>query len=141
MRIQNGGMPFTESAWTSVKIDMRRQWNQTKNLNCDDSIICSRGGTTFNRITGEQIKYSCDQSTFDKFEPAYRFGYGARLEYGDAYPVWNNNLELRLIKDWWGMNPNRDQTWEDDREAIRYGWEFGEKEAGRIEAEEEWKRN
>ena len=46
-----------------------------------------------------------------------------------------------IWKSFWPGNgaawtPTREQTWEHDREAIRYGWEFEETETGRnMEAE------
>ena len=122
-------------AWDHVKRAMRRHWQQAKHL------IYPNGEFVFNRVTGERIILPCDQSTFEESESACRFGYGARIEYDDAYPVWNDDLEIQLIKEWRAMNPNREETWEHKREAIRYGWEFEEKAAGKNEEGEEWKQN
>jgi hypothetical protein len=117
-------------AWNHVKRAMKQHWNRTQ------SHTYINGGMVFNRVTGEQIVLPSDQSTFDESKSACRFGYGARIEYGDTYPLWNDDLEIRLVKEWRATNPNREETWEHEREAIRYGWEFDEKEAGRNEEAE-----
>ncbi len=122
-------------AWDHVKRAMKQHWDWTQ------SHIYLKGGIVYNRVTGEQIVIPNNQSAFDESESACRFGYGAHIEYGNVYPSWNDDLEMRLVKDWWAMNPSREQTWEHDRKAIRYGWEFDEKAAGRNEEGEEWQQN
>lgn len=114
---------------------MRRHWDRAKFQNFP------HGEIAFNLATGKRVILACDHSTFDELEPAYRFGYGAYIEYGDAYPQWNDDLELRLVKDWWAMNPERDKTWAHDREAIRYGWEFEQNEAARCQEKGKWQCN
>jgi len=57
-------------------------------------------------------------------EPAYRFGLGSRLAFGAKYPDWNEELENHLRKDWLTIYTYRQDYWETDLEAIRFGWEF-----------------
>jgi hypothetical protein len=60
---------------------------------------------------------------FNEFESAYRFGYGARLEFemelndGDF-------SQIDLEREWRTMNPNREAQWEQDSIAILFGWSF-----------------
>ena len=53
------------------------------------------------------------------------------MEYGEEHPAWDDNLEILLAREWRRLDPAREQTWEHDREAIRYGWEFEETETER----------
>jgi hypothetical protein len=95
-------------AWDHIKLAMRRDWNRRQN----DLLLAplaNAGTPGSNRVL------------FDDLETAFRFGYGARWEYDTA---WNDNLEIALAKEWRAMNPSRMETWEHDREAILYGWEF-----------------
>lgn len=92
--------PENDSAWNRVKQVVKRDW--------------------------EQIKHALDVfKSFEELEPACRFGYGARLKFGREYPDWDANFETHLAEDWRAMDRTRRQKWEHDREAIRYGWNFG----------------
>jgi hypothetical protein len=112
-------------AWDHVKLKMKHDWNQ---------IINSLGGNAPdphqnvvydpNQENGISIILSFGYSTFEELEPAFRFGYGARMERGLECPEWNDNLEICLAHDWRTMNPRRQQTWEQDRHAILFGWNF-----------------
>jgi hypothetical protein len=62
---------------------------------------------------------------YKDMEPAYRFGFGARLTFGDR--DWDANFEIRLAEDWRAMTPARKQKWEHDRNAILDGWNLGAK--------------
>jgi hypothetical protein len=62
---------------------------------------------------------------YKDMEPAYRFGFGARLTFGDR--DWDANFEIRLAEDWRAMTPSRKQKWEHDRNAILDGWNLGAK--------------
>ena len=58
---------------------------------------------------------------FDADEPAYRYGYGARLHYGEQYPSWNPDLEGQLEEEW---NSLEGGDWRSRRAAIRRGWDY-----------------
>jgi hypothetical protein len=64
------------------------------------------------------------QPTYEELEPAHRFGFGARSKYGDEYPDWDDDLEDRLKEDWKSIDAQR--SWDKDRDAIRYGWDYEE---------------
>jgi len=119
-------------AWDHVKRAMRHHWEQaSQQLHSNDL-------TAFDRIKGEEIALSCHRLFFDELEPAFRFGFGARIEFGEEHQAWDDNLEILLAREWRRLDPTREQTWEQDREAIRYGWEFEEIEIGRnVEAKHE----
>ena len=65
-----------------------------------------------------------DAQAFPDFEPAYRFGFGARLEFGLEHPNWSCELEKRLREEWRLLAPDRAKWWEQDRLAMSYGWNF-----------------
>ena len=114
-------------AWDHVKLAMRRDWNQAKEgtantLNRRQNVL-----HTARQASGIESILPLGQHDFEDMEPACRFGYGARIEYGANYPEWDDDLELRLAKDWRTINPTRMEKWEQDRIAIRYGWNFEEK--------------
>jgi hypothetical protein len=112
-------------AWDHVKRTMRHHWEQTNHQ------IHSNDRMVFNRAKRERVVLPCRQSFFDELESAFRFGFGARMEYGEEHPAWDDNLEILLAREWRHLDPVREQTWEHDREAIHYGWEFEEIETGR----------
>jgi hypothetical protein len=62
---------------------------------------------------------------YKDLEPAYRFGFGARLAFGNR--DWDANFEIHLAEDWRAMTPVRKQKWEHDRNAILEGWNLGAK--------------
>ena len=61
-------------------------------------------------------------------EPAVRFGYGARAKYGTEYTDWNEKLETSLRRDWGTVAPERKNSWPEDRDAIRYGWDYDDED-------------
>jgi hypothetical protein len=114
--------PDNDFAWDHVKLAMKRDWEQAKHgnkLNASQNI-----GHTARQAGGMEPIPSLGKLSFEELEPAFRFGYGARLEYGAAYPQWDDDFEIRVARDWRTMNPTRLETWEQDRSAIRYGWNF-----------------
>jgi hypothetical protein len=66
-----------------------------------------------------------DDKPYEEMEPAYRFGFGARLSFGNR--DWDPNFETHLAEDWRAMIPARKQKWEHDRNAILDGWNVGSK--------------
>jgi hypothetical protein len=112
--------PDYDFMWDRVKKAMKRDWEQSKH----GSIARSDLGHNARQAGGMEPIPPLGQPAFEEWEAACRFGYGARLEFGDEYPDWDSNLEIRLARDWRTMDPTRRQTWEQDRSAIRYGWNF-----------------
>ena len=114
--------PDNDFAWDHVKLAMKRAWEQTKHANKPPAN--QRFGHAARQINRMEPIPPLGRLFFEESEPACRFGYGARLKYGMEHPEWDENLEMRLAKDWRIMNPIWLQTWEQDRTAIRYGWNF-----------------
>lgn len=113
-------------AWDHVKQEMKRDWEQARhgkkpNANRNTVHAIKRAGRV------EAIP-SLGWPAFEELEPAFRFGYGARLKFGSEYPVWDSDFEIRLAEDWRAMDPTRKETWEQDRMAILYGWNFEAKD-------------
>jgi len=79
---------------------------------------------TAGRAHSGGVHPAADTRAFPDFEPAYRFGFGARLEYGLEHPDWSRELEKRLREDWRLLAPHRRERWEEDRLAMCYGWNF-----------------
>jgi hypothetical protein len=103
-----------DEAWHRLRPKFRNQWDQTK-LDINEA-----GEAPFKTM----LKSRTGSTTFEDMEPAYRFGLGSRLSFGDQYPDWNEELENHLRKDWLTIYPYRQDCWELDLEAIRFGWEF-----------------
>jgi hypothetical protein len=130
-----------ETAWNCVKEAMKRDWMQTKRDWSGDEIdVPQNTGTTLRQTIVRKILSPCDQLAYETWEPAYRFGYGARLKFGSEYSAWNTNLEICLARDWRSINATRRQTWDQDREAIRYGWNYNEEVLEADDEGEDWKR-
>src|SRR5689334_6635492 len=78
-----------DSGWDRTKEAFRRDWEQTKHdfgANAPD--LKQDVGDTVAQATGRQPMPAPNQPSpesprkFDDYEPAYRFGYGARRHYG-----------------------------------------------------------
>jgi hypothetical protein len=114
-----------ETGWNRVKAAFKRDWDQTKhdfggnqpdmNQNVDDTV---------KQAAGKQPVPPRGQPTYEEVEDAYRFGYGARSQYGKKYTNWNNDLESQLEQDWRESQSDRD--WRTYRDSVRRGWEFQE---------------
>ena len=112
-----------DSAWERVKMAMKRDWDQTKHdLGGNETDTNQKIGNTARQAAGKEAIPPRGEKAQDDLEPAYRFGYGARSEYGDEHPEWDEELEARLKNDWESLDSTR--NWETDREAIRYGWDY-----------------
>lgn len=110
------------SSWDRVKAAFRRDWEQTKHdfgsktsPDLDQDV-----DDTVKQMAGKQpvgTMGATGMQDWEHDESAYRYGYGARLHYGQQYPQWNEDVEDRLRRDWRG-------DWNTDREKIRRGWGF-----------------
>jgi hypothetical protein len=107
-----------DSAWNEVKDVARREWEQSRqssgerapsrNQDMEDAV---------SQVSGRRAGPAGDQSSFEDEERALRFGYGARLHFGEDYPAWNQELEHQLEEEW-------EEDWLASRDAVRHGWEF-----------------
>jgi hypothetical protein len=114
-----------ETAWNRIKLAVKRDWAQTKHdLGGDEPDTHQNIGHTVKQAGGKETIPLRGEPAYEEFEPAYRFGFGARLKYGDGYIEWDDELEGRLKNEWEQIAPARKQTWMQDRAAIRYGWDY-----------------
>jgi hypothetical protein len=115
-----------ESAWDRIKAAFQRDWEQTKHdFGGKQPDIDQDVDDTVKQAAGKQRVPPPRQATFEENEDAYRFGYGARSNYSQRYPSWNNQLESDLEKDW--RNTYSDRDWQSHRDYIRQGWDYDER--------------
>lgn len=112
------------SGWDRTKEALRRDWEQTK-------ADVSDGGTELNQDAGDTLKQAAGKQplpagntpnprdSWDDFEPAARYGYGARQHYQGQ--EWNDELEGRLRKDW--EDAGETGAWDRVKAAVRRGWD------------------
>jgi len=121
----NWWTPEYESSWTRVKEAFKRDWDQTKHdLGGDEPDTNQSVNDTVKQASGKEPIPPRGAPVYEKLEPAYRFGYGARAYYGKKYPHWNRDLETELKRDWASSHPGQNPDWETDSEYIRSGWNY-----------------
>lgn len=117
-----------DSAWGRVKDAFKRDWDQTKHdFGGNEPDTNQNVSDTVKQAAGKETIPPRHTPTFEDLEPAYRYGYAAHNRYGDDYAEWDDQLEARLREEWTGLDPARKEFWPEDRDAIRYGWEFDER--------------
>jgi len=118
-----------DSAWERTKAAFKRDWDQTKHdVGGHEPDTDQKIGNTARQASGKEAIPPRGVPTYEEAEPAYRYGFGARLEYGAEYPVWDDELETQLKGEWEEIAPARRQTWMQDRAIIRRGWDYDEEE-------------
>ncbi len=114
-----------DSAWERTKAAFKRDWDQTKHdVGGNEPDTDQQVSDTVKQASGKEAIPPRGTPTFDKAEPAYRFGYGARSYYGKKYPEWNSQLESELRRDWQTTYPDR--TWNDDKAYVQEAWTYEE---------------
>jgi hypothetical protein len=114
-----------DSAWDQVKAAMKRDWDQTKHdFGGKEPDTNQKIGNTIRQAEGKETIPPRRWPAYDELEPASRFGYGAHRKYGKQHSIWNDDLENQLKSEWDQIEPDRRETWMQDRAAIRYGWEY-----------------
>lgn len=117
------------SSWERVKHAVRRDWEQTKGDLSDNGVDLNQAASdTIRQALGTQPIPRDNlpnpgprhgrESVWPSFEAAVRYGYGARLHYGDA--VWDDELVARLRKEWDASNQPR--TWAEVKPGVEHGW-------------------
>jgi hypothetical protein len=117
-----------ESTWGRVKAAMKRDWEQTK------ADVSSKGrdldqdvGDTVKQAAGKQPIPPMSQRTKDegdewnRAEEGYRYGVGARSQYGHEHSQWDDKLEGKLKEEWGDMKSGR--TWDEVKSTVRRGWD------------------
>jgi hypothetical protein len=123
-----------DSAWERAKAAFKRDWDQTKHdLGGHEPDTNQKIGNTTRQASGKEAIPPRGEATYEEVEPAYRYGFGARSQYEDEYPEWDDELEARLKGEWEEIAPARRQSWMQDRDIIRRGWDYDHHEAGVLE--------
>jgi len=125
-----------DSAWDRVKDAMKRDWEQTKS-----DLTGGRKGHDIDQDVGDTVKQAAgkqpippatmknppdvDDNYKDKdwtrVEDDYRYGVGARKQYGTEHKDWNDRLEGKLREEWGDLKSGR--TWDEVKSSVRRGWE------------------
>ena len=112
-----------ESAWEKVKAAFKRDWDQTKHdFGGKEPDTDQDVDDTLKQAVGKQPIPPRGEPTYQETEDAYRFGYGARAQYGNSYREWGEGLEGQLAQDW--RETYADREWRDYRDAVRRGWNY-----------------
>jgi hypothetical protein len=114
-----------DSGWERVKAAFRRDWEQTKHdFGGKQPDINQDVPDTIKQAAGQQPIPPKRQPNYEETEDAYRFGYGARAQYGNRYQNWDDSLETQLEQDW--QDTYKDREWKSYRDSIRRGWNYDE---------------
>ncbi|HEV2453470.1 MAG TPA: hypothetical protein VGY98_04375 [Verrucomicrobiae bacterium] len=112
-----------DSAWERVKEAFKRDWDQTKHdFGAREPDTAQNVGNTVKQASGKEPIPPRGSPAYEKIEPAYRFGYGAKSFYRQKHPKWDKDLETQLKRDWQGSYPQG--NWDEDVIYIRRGWEY-----------------
>jgi hypothetical protein len=114
-----------DSGWERTKAAFRRDWEQTKHdFGGKTPDLKQDVDDTVKQAAGKQSIPPPYQPNYEDFEPAYRFGFGARRHYGSTYPAWDDQLETQLRSDWMATYPDAEYDWNRYRSHIRRGWDY-----------------
>ena len=120
--------PEHNNAWDRVKGALKRDWEQTK-------ADVSSKGKELNQNVGDTVKQAAGKqpippagepnSEWNKAENSYRYGVGAREQYGSDHKDWNDRLESKLKEEW--MDLKDGTTWDEAKNFVRRGYERAKK--------------
>lgn len=130
-------------SWDQLEVEARREWEQSETafgrLWDDVKDAIRRGWEEVRDALDIETDYAALEPTYREhfltryrdsgheyawYEPAYRYGYMTALDdrYAD-YPVWDDDLESRIQRDWGTAYYESESPWEDVKDAVRRGWE------------------
>lgn len=128
------------SAWDRVKDAMKRDWEQTK------ADFSKTHGKELEQNVGDTVKQAVgkehipapstpnfkpakpektDKDAWERAASTYRYGVGARKQYGTDGGRWDDRLESRLASEWKDLDD--ETTWDDAKANVRRGYERGGK--------------
>ena len=120
--------PEHNSAWDRVKSALKRDWEQTK-------ADLSSKGKELNQDIGDTVKQAAGKQPippdnvpnpeWDGVEPRYRYGVGAREQYGNDHKDWDDRLESKLKEEWQDLKDGT--TWDEAKNFVRRGYERAKK--------------
>lgn len=122
-----------EGAWSRVKEAFRRDWDQTKkDLHIGGHELNQGVKDTVRQAVGKQSLPPIDQANppkvigdWDEAEIPLGYGYGARREFGQEHPSWDEDIERKLRSDWEDPRNDDRRDWADVKGIIKRGWETG----------------
>ena len=115
-----------ESSWERVKAAFKRDWDQSKHdVGGKQPETNQNVGDTVKQTSGKEAIPPRGVPTREQTEDAYRFGYGARQQYGQRFSKWDSSLEGQLARDW--KDTYAGIQWEAYKEAVQRGWDYDEK--------------
>lgn len=120
-----------DSTWDRIKSAMKRDWEQTK-------ADVSSKGHELNQGIGDTVKQAAGKEAippgnmpnppktdknekWEDVEPSYQYGVGARTEYGQDYPKWDDRIQSKLSEEWGQLKSG--QTWDEVKGAVRRAWD------------------
>ena len=120
-----------EGTWDRIKGAVKRDWEQTK-------ADVSSKGHELNQGVGDTVKQAAGKEPFppgnlpnppkrdnddswEDAEPSYRYGVGARSQYGAEHPSWSERLESKLSEEWTQLKNGR--TWAEVKSAVHRAWD------------------
>ena len=121
-----------DSAWDRVKDAMKRDWEQTKSdltggrkgrdldQDVDDTVKQAAGKQSIPPTTMKNPP-DIDDKDWKRVEDDYRYGVGARKQYGTSHREWDDRLEGKLKDEWTDLKSGR--TWDEVKASVRRGWE------------------
>jgi hypothetical protein len=122
-----------DSTWDRVKAAMKRDWEQTKaditrkgpdlEQDVDDTVKQAMGKQPIppGNMPVHESHRDVDDDDWSRAELGYRYGVGARSQYGREHPQWDDNLERKLRTEW--SETNERDTWDEVKAAVRRGWD------------------
>jgi hypothetical protein len=116
-----------ESTWSRVKAALKRDWEQTKSdfTKHHPNDLDQSAGDTVKQAAGKEVippeGVPNPSTTWEHVEPSYRYGAGARTQFGTEHKSWDDKLESRLSADWTSLKNGR--TWEEVKGKVRHAWD------------------
>jgi hypothetical protein len=125
-----------DSTWDRIKSAMRRDWEQTKADVSGKGHDLNQGvGHTVKQAAGKEPippgdtpnlpKRSDKIESWEDVESSYRYGVGARSQYGMESPRWDDRLESKLSSEWDSLKDGR--KWDEVKSSVRRAWDYGRK--------------
>jgi hypothetical protein len=122
------------SACERVREAMRRDWMQTRHdLGVKGHEMNQKVSDTLKQAAGQEHLPTINQANpprvigeWTEAETPYRFGYGARKQWGGDNPQWNADIEAQLGVEWMAAVDLSDYEWSLVRPLVRRGFEHHE---------------
>ena len=122
-----------ESAWDRVKEALKRDWEQTKadfggtapelNQGVEDTVKQAVGMDAIPGPGQANVPGGLETPNWTRYEDSVRYGVGARVQYGQQYPAWSDELETTLAKEWEEGKDRVKRDWVQVKAAVRRGYE------------------